>query len=255
MNTTLRTLALALAATLALSGCLKMDVNLELQSDDTVNGSMIFAVQEGLGEMLGEVEGGEAPSDEEAAREIWGEELAQEFENASEEPYNQDGWVGTRVVFSGEPLDAFTDESDGFTITRDGDEFVVQGPFQPGPGEEEGMEELYEGAEMTLSVTFPGTVNDHNGTLDGTTVSWDMLDPPAELFARGDAAGGVGVPLLVLVGILVAVIVIAAALTFVVIRARGGSNAGGAPTDVAAESASTSDLAADAQAPEDHKDS
>lgn len=226
MNRTLRTLAIATAAVLALSGCIKMDVSLELQSDDTVDGSMIFAVQEGLGEMLGDLEGeeGQVPSDEEAAREIFGEELDNDFANSREEPYNEDGWTGTQVFFEGEALDAFSEETDGFSITRDGDEFVVQGPFEASAAEEEEAEQLFDGAEMTMSITFPGEVTDHNGTLEGTTVTWNLLDAPDELQARGAASEGLDLPIFLIVGILLAVIVIAAGVTFVVIRARSGNS-------------------------------
>ena len=222
MNKPMRTLALATVAVLALSGCIKMEVNLDLQSDDTIDGSMVFAVQEGLGEMLGDVEGegGEVPSDEDAAREIFGEELDNDFANATEEPYNEGEWVGTRLTFEGEALDSFSEESDGFTITRDGDDFVVAGPYEASAAEDEEAEQLFEGAEMTMSITFPGEVSEHNGTLEGTTVTWNLLDAPDELSARGAASEGGDLPIFLLLGVLLAVIVIAGAITFVVVRAR-----------------------------------
>ncbi|MEX0913982.1 MAG: hypothetical protein WDZ57_03420, partial [Demequina sp.] len=147
MNKPIRTLALATVAALALSGCIKMEVNLDLQSDDTVDGSMVFAVQEGLGEMLGDVEGeGDGTtSDEDATREIFGEELDNDFANSSEEPYNEGEWVGTRLNFEGEPLESFSQETDGFTITRDGDDFVVEGPYEASAADDEEAEQLFEG--------------------------------------------------------------------------------------------------------------
>lgn len=244
MNKPIRTLALATVAALALSGCIKMEVNLDLQSDDTVDGSMVFAVQEGLGEMLGDVEGeGDGTTtDEDAAREIFGEELDNDFANSSEEPYNEGEWVGTRLNFEGEPLESFSQETDGFTITRDGDDFVVEGPYEASAADDEEAEQLFEGAEMTMSVTFPGEVSDHNGTLEGTTVTWDLMSAPDELYARGAASEGLDLPIALIIGAVVAVIVIAAAVTFVVVRARSHNSV---TTNPDADSPQTSAAPAD----------
>jgi hypothetical protein len=228
MKTTLRAFALAVTAALVLSGCIKMEMNLELQSDDTVNGTMVFAVQEGLGEMLGDFDEsgeGEAPSDEEAARELFAEDLDNDFENATEEPYNEEGWVGTKVTFTGEQIDSFADDSGELSIVREDDEFVVSGKLEAGPQEEEGMEELFEEADMTMSITFPGEVTDHNGTLEGNTVTWNLLTPPAEgIEARGGATEGGSLPIMWILVAVVALIVIAAIVTFVLLRSRNSGN-------------------------------
>ena len=75
-----------------------------------------------------------------------------------------------------------------------------------------------------MSVTFPGEVSDHNGTLEGTTVTWDLMDAPDELYARGAASEGLDLPIFLIIGVLVAVIVIAGAITFVVVRARSNNS-------------------------------
>jgi hypothetical protein len=226
MKKPMRITALALMAALALSGCIKMEVNLELQSDDTVDGSMIFAVQEGLGEMLGEGSE-EVPTDEEAANELFGGDLSSDFENATEEPYNEDGWVGTRVVFEGETLADFSEDNEGFTIVRDGDQFVVSGPFETDATAEEGSEEMLEGAEMTMSITFPGEVTDHNGTLEGNTVTWDLLDGPEELHAVGGATeGGSSLPILLILAILGGLIVVGGVIVALVMMSRSRASKG-----------------------------
>lgn len=223
MKKSLRITALALAATLVLSGCIKMEVNLELQSDDTVDGSMVFAVQEGLGELLGEGSD-EVPTDEEAANELFGDDLSSDFENATEEPYNEDGWIGTRVIFEGEALDDFSEDNEGFSIVRDGDNFVVSGPFDT-EATEGSDEEMLEGAEMTMSVTFPGEVSEHNGTLEGTTVTWDLLDGPEELYAVGSATeGGAGIPMWLIIALVAGLLVVAAVVLVVVLVSRSRKN-------------------------------
>ncbi|PKQ27161.1 MAG: hypothetical protein CVT64_01585 [Actinobacteria bacterium HGW-Actinobacteria-4] len=220
MKKSLRLIALALAATVVLSGCIKMEVNLELQSDDTVNGSMVFAVQEGLGELLAE-NGGEAASDEEAAKELFGDELSSDFDNAREEPYKQDGWVGTRVIFEGESLADFSDDGE-FSIVRDGDTFVVSGPFDTDATSGSDTE-MFEGAEMTLSITFPGDVTEHNGTLEGKTVTWDLLAGPEDLYAVGGATeGGAGIPIWLIIALVGVLLFVGVIVLVVVLVVRSG---------------------------------
>ncbi|WP_284328022.1 LppM family (lipo)protein [Demequina litorisediminis] len=53
MRTAARSLAVALVSALVLSGCIRVDMNITLNEDDTVSGDMVMAVQEGAGEPAG----------------------------------------------------------------------------------------------------------------------------------------------------------------------------------------------------------
>lgn len=243
MKTTVRMIALAATAALVLSGCIKMEFNLELQSDDTVNGELIFAVEEGLGEMLSE--GDETITDEEAAAELFSEDLGtEEYVDAYQEPYNEDGWVGSRLVFTGEPLAEFDLDSEDLRIYRDGDDFVVSGRFGASEGDDE-LSQMMASGELTMSVTFPGAVSEHNGTLEGNTVTWDLANEPAEgLQARGSATGGSDFPMWIIFAIIGLLVVAAIVVTLLVVLSKRGKPAVDAPAGPAAvESAPTTESA------------
>lgn len=218
MNRTLKAAGLALLSVLVLSGCIKSDIAFTLHEDDTVSGEIVFAVQEGIGEMM------ELGSDQEALDELFGENPFEGTEgNFSAEPYSQDGWVGQVYTFSDLPIaQAGEATGSGVTITRVDDTFVVETFSAPA----DDSEEIPEGAESTFTVTFPGEVTDHNGALDGTTVSWDMLTQAEPLYAEGSATSGGSFPLwivAVILGVLLVAAVIAVVLV-VVLRGRGGGS-------------------------------
>jgi hypothetical protein len=203
MKSPARVIALSIVSVLALAGCLKVDMNVTLNEDDTASGEYVMAVSKDLAELMG---------DEDLSTALGSDPI----EGATTEPYEDDEFVGTTTTFEEVPLE---DLSDGtMSVTREDDEFVVAG--SPGElGGEMATEEIPAGATATLSVTFPGAVSDHNGVLDGNTVTWDLLDAPAELEARGSATSdGAGIPLWILIvvfavmgiGIGVAVVLITA---------------------------------------------
>lgn len=165
----LATVAVA-AATLLLAGCIKMDMDLTINGDDTVDGEVVVAVEDSMAEALGAtpeelLEGDGADSFGEDATEI--------------EPYAEDGFTGKRYVFEQSPLKDFSDSE--MSIVRDGDEFVVDGGF-PLTAEELDMteeeladpttKEVLENFAVNVSFTFPGEVIESNGEVDGNTVTW-----------------------------------------------------------------------------------
>jgi hypothetical protein len=208
MNSMLRTTALTIVAGLLLTGCVKVEMDLTLSSDDTVDGYYVFAVAEGVGELM-------ELSDEEAAEQLFGSEgeITDQFANGTVESYTADGWVGTKVSFTDESLDVLDNADQGFVITREGDEFVLVGENSA-----TGEEEVPEGAEMSLAVTFPGAVTEHNGTLEGNTVTWD-LTTATELSARGGATESSSIPVWMILAGVALVLVIAAAVTIVLVLA------------------------------------
>lgn len=223
MNTTLarasKALAVSAVTALALTGCIKVDFDLELQSDDTVDGAITYAVAEGTGEFMSTED--QEYTDEEAAEALFGDLAAEDYENGEVTTYAEDDWVGKTVTFEGETLDGFAlDEgSEGLTIVREGDEFVVSGPYDAS-GE---LGEAPAGAEMTLSITFPGAVSESNGEIseDGRTVTWNLLDAPETIDARGAAVAGGSMPWLIPALIVAGVLALGAvALALVLMRRR-----------------------------------
>lgn len=203
---------------LGLTGCIRVVSDITLHENNTASGEMIVAVQEGIGESMG-------MTDEDFADQLNADSGTDTMTNAKTSPYKQDGYVGTRITFSDEPLESFTGV-DG-TITREGDTFVFQGTA-PDSSDTEGLPEG-SGAIATMSITFPGSVSDHNGTLKGKTVTWDLLTQTDAPYAKGSAIGGGGGSSPVVFIIIAALALAALAVVAIILlkRRSGGSHAEG----------------------------
>lgn len=169
-----------------ITGCVRVDMDLTLHEDSTMSGSYLFAIEEGAGEGIG-------VTDQQFAEETLAS-LQEHVPHGIVEAYRQDGFVGQRAVFERTPITEMGLESDGITIDEVDDMYVVTGQFED-MAPDDGASTLADSAAMTLSVTFPGPISDHNGTVQGTTVTWDLLDLPddGQVYATGDAGRG-GLP-------------------------------------------------------------
>lgn len=206
---------LFLGLVLLLSSCLKYDLMLMVNDDDTMDGTLIVAVARefAVGEDVFGQSGDPTPSEG----------------SVSKEPYEDADYIGSRYVITGVPIseiDALSiDRSTRFSLTREGDEYLFDASLDFNlPGSEAVPTE----ASFTalVSVTFPGAVLESNGTIEGNSAVWTQLRPDADnsLTARASALsngqavsasepgipwwvwvlGGVGV--LLLVGLVVAYI-------------------------------------------------
>lgn len=209
------------ALALLLSACLKLDMDLEVSSDNTVNGTVIFGVNKDLLELTGgSVEdflGSEAP-------------LPSGAEGVTTEPFEDDEFAGQKFTFESVPLDEFnsTDSPEQLQITREGDVFRVSGSLDLSAGLTGatgptgfGAEEFLQGAELEITITFPGEVTQSNGEIDGNSVTWipvvgERLDLQASASAI-ETGGGSNLTLLLIIA---AVIVVAAIVIGVVVAQR-----------------------------------
>ncbi|MGO1317855.1 MAG: LppM family (lipo)protein [Cellulomonadaceae bacterium] len=176
---------------LVLAGCFRMDMELVLGEDDTVDGSMVMAFSDDVAEMMGE-----------DPQSFWdensGDILSDMPEGARAEPYAQDGYTGTRIIFEGQTLDDLNSggtTGEDLTITREGDEFVVTGTMDMSDldSDTEGLPAgLLESFEIRIAITFPGPVTEHTGELDGTnTVVWlPPIGEVTDISARASAIPG-----------------------------------------------------------------
>ncbi len=231
MKNAMRITALSLLVVATLAGCFKGKVDLTLNEDNTIDGTMLIAIQSGVGESLG-------MSDDDLLGQLT-TDTSDQFDGATTEDYSQDGYIGKVTTFTSQPLDAFSGTSDGsdIAITREGDLFIVDGTWDTQSADTQGVDLATLGAEFTFSVTFPGGVTESNGTVSGNTVTWNLLDPPDTIHAKGKATEG-GLPWLLIILAIVAIAVIAAVVTtlLVVRKRRRGAEAAAteAPTEVSA---------------------
>ncbi len=178
---------LAAVATLVLGGCLRFTADLTLDPDNTVSGQYVVAVEEGTGDNYG-------MSDRDLSQELWADYgKAKSLPDVTYGDYSKDGYVGVTVSFADAPLDTFAPSDTDWGIQRIGEEFVVSGPSNAVPQaaqsevpQDDLTSELAD-ALFVVSVTFPGDVTQHNGSVANRTVTWQLQDAPAELSARGSA--------------------------------------------------------------------
>ena len=199
--------AAALVLALALSGCIKMDVDLTLDGDQA-DGSVIIGVNRALLDMSGEsVE--DLLADLDADEEI--------PEGATVRPYEDDLYVGQEYVLSGVDIAEFDNEVVSISYDADAGTYDVSGEMDMtdiGP-EAAGLGDF----DISVSITFPGEVTDHNGTLDGRTVTWaPVLGEINEMRATARDGGGSDLPAWLLIAIAVAVVAVLAGLAYFLTR-------------------------------------
>lgn len=197
MNKITRVIALTTVSALALAGCVRVEMNVDLQEDDTANGEMIVAVSQEMLSFVGEDGLDEMLNSEQDIDGAVTERYESEDTNANGDP----AYVGSRTTFTGQPLSEFDAAGSGVSIVRDGDDYVVSG--QPDDvSDQAGGEELLADAQITMSITFPGEVSSHNGELDGNTVTWNLVSHTGPLEARGSASAGGGFPVWLIIAII-----------------------------------------------------
>lgn len=242
---------LALAA--LLTGCIKLNMNLGINSDDTVSGTVQFGVQKELldltGQSVEDLLGTAAPFPSDAP-------------GVTVTPFDDGEFAGQEFTFESVPLDEFNSGSiaggtgasgvtgatgDALNISRQGDTFVVTGVLDlssglsgaTGPFGGTGGAQFFESADIRIAITFPGEViQAGGGQVDGNTVTFvPTFGERLEINATGsavdngqaaDVTGGGSDSNLVLILIIVGVVVVAAIVVFLILRSRR-NRGGGAP--------------------------
>ncbi len=171
----IRSLVSLTGLTLLLAGCLKLDMAITIAPDDTVDGEIVFAVNKELLELTGQ-----------NIDDMLGDTaVPDDVEGATSEPYEDDRFAGTRVVFEDVALEDMQERSDpdSLSIERVGDTYEVNGVLDLGMEDadlegnpfEEQISEAFDTAELRIAITFPGEVIETNGRVQGTTVTWEPV--------------------------------------------------------------------------------
>jgi hypothetical protein len=254
-----RVVAVGLLAFL-LTACLKLDMNLEVSSDNTVSGTVIFAVQKQLLELAGgSVDDlvGSAP-------------LPSDAPGVTVSDYEDDQFAGKEFSFDAVPLEQFSgDTEEELKITRDGDVFHVSGTLDLSSGLSGATgvtgfdpSAFLQGAELKIQITFPGPVSDANGEISGNTVTWvpeigDRLELQATASAI-ESGGGSSVTLWLIIGGVAVVLLIVIVVVMSQRRKRAAATgtagaemgeAGATPADVMPPSAAPPAAAPPTEAP------
>ncbi|HZK05924.1 MAG TPA: DUF3153 domain-containing protein [Actinomycetaceae bacterium] len=199
---------------LLLGGCMRVHYDFTLNPDDTVSGSMIMAISDETAQSVG--------MDPQEAWEGMKPELEGELPpNVQSSLYVQDGYTGSRYVFENQPLAEFGTDTSEFTITREGDEYVVSGEMDlRDAADDPTVTPMLESMDLRLAITFPGKVTEATGDVAGTTVTWSpQAGELTDIQARGSAVIGGGELPWLAVGI-GGLVIVAVVVAFFVIRSR-----------------------------------
>lgn len=209
-----RAVALALVTAVALSGCIRYNVDMTLSQDNTASGTIVIAVQKGVGQQMG------VATDQEALTQLFGESPF--GPNFTPKDYADGDWVGKSYAFTAVPITDLADLASVFAVTRVGDVFSVDGAGAPVTADEK--KQLPPGAESRLAITFPGPVIESNGTVAGNTVTWNLFAMTDPVHATAKATGpssGPSIPAWMLItGVAAFVILLGAAVVVVLLVRR-----------------------------------
>ena len=141
---------------LVVTGCVKLDADIDISARDTVNMTMLLAIQDEYADSL--------------------DGSCEAEPGVTVTPYNEEGFIGCVLEARNAPIDAMAGASDTLTIVHEDGEytFAMAGSELSG---ESGADSTMAAAMFTdfrVAVTFPGEVISHSGssTVDGTTVTW-----------------------------------------------------------------------------------
>jgi len=244
LRVTARTIALCVLV-LLMTGCIKVDLNMELHGDNTVSGTMVFAVSRDLLALTGS-----------SADDLLGQITASAGPLPSgvqfqESAYAGDKFEGKTYTFHDVPIDAFSQGTTGETISikRVGDTFQVNGEIDLTPAAtgqlQPGAAQLAKDMELRVAITFPGPVSQQSGgTISGNTVTWTpAFGEKTEIQATGSAigSGGNGPTMWILLGLAILLVVVVA---LVLVRSRRSRVPPEAGTETAATPPAPAPLAA-----------
>ncbi len=194
-----------------MSSCVKFDLDLTVNKDSSVSGTMIFAVSKSLSDL------GDEQSPESPANDL----VDPESEGVTTEPYDDGDFVGQKITLDRVPFSQFSSggESGDLTIVREGDLITLKGFLDLGDNttqktaeEDLGgvlgqafVDSIFSSADLKIRITFPAEVVSTTGSLseDKRTVTWkpkigQNLDltttvkvPTFNFILYGASAGGI----------------------------------------------------------------
>ncbi|MBV1854965.1 LppM family (lipo)protein [Catellatospora tritici] len=204
--------ALALVA-FGLSGCMKLDMDLTVNSNDTLDGTAIVALDRSLLSMSGK-----SPQE---AFDSAGDSVKDLPKGSRTEVYDDGKFYGKKIIYDDLSFAAFNSGAAGapriehangkYTFTAD----LKTGASDLGP-QAELARPFLSGIQITIALTFPGDIVEHDSRaqVDGRKVTWRLSlgednrlravaeDGPAFPWVVVAAVGGVA-GLAVIVGIVV----------------------------------------------------
>ncbi|HEX2360898.1 MAG TPA: hypothetical protein VHI11_02380 [Jiangellaceae bacterium] len=233
-NRSLRALSVAVLV-VALAGCLRVDMALEITENDTIDGEVILATSDELVELSGQ-------DPEELVEQLEADVVSDAPEGVTQEPYQAEGFQGTRLILDDVALDEFNpSDEETLSIRHEGDEYVVTGVLdasgadefgQLTPDDQQLLEDFADSMDVRLAITFPGDViEQRNGEVDGRTVTWSPeFGETVEVQARAEDGSGGSSVLWLIVAMLAALVIIGVIILLALRRRPQAEPTGDTPT-------------------------
>jgi len=229
MQATARFVAVGVLAVL-LTGCIKLNIDFTVSSDNTVNGTMVFAFSKQLLQLTGQSAESLLASSAPIPSSVPG---------LSAKPYDDGEFAGQEYTLDAVPLSQFSsDPSSPFRILRTGDTFTLSGVIDLSSGAGvsgasgaiPGLDQALAGADIRISITFPGEVTDTNGVVDGTTVTWTpKIGQRLEIHATASAigSGSSSTSSILLIGLIALGVIAVIVVVMLVMKGRRKQGPGG----------------------------
>ena len=229
MQATARFVAVGVLAVL-LTGCIKLNIDFTVSSDNTVNGTMVFAFSKQLLQLTGQSAESLLASSAPIPSSVPG---------LSAKPYDDGEFAGQEYTLDAVPLSQFSsDPSSPFRILRTGDTFTLSGVIDLSSGAGvsgasgaiPGLDQALAGADIRISITFPGEVTDTNGVVDGTTVTWTpKIGQRLEIHATASAigSGSSSTSSILLIGLIALGVIAVIVVVMLVMKGRRKQEPGG----------------------------
>ncbi|TDO49967.1 hypothetical protein EV643_105197 [Kribbella sp. VKM Ac-2527] len=205
-----------MACLVSLTGCVKLDADLKVNSDETVSGNMQIGVDKQLVQSSGQ--------SLDAVREQVEKQIKQTAtDGVTCEAFDDDKYIGSKCDFDKVPFSemgsstgdgvGFRKEGDQFKVTVKGGDLGSQVPDNVQP-------------VINFKITMPGKIVEHDPGADvsGRTATYDSIDELGNVSLTSEAGGGF--PMWAIILIVVLVLIAAAAVVFFVMRGKKG---GGQP--------------------------
>jgi hypothetical protein len=170
-------IAVSLSTVLLTTGCIKLEMDMTVATDDTVSGTMVFAISKSLAEMGAE--------ESESATTPETDSLLANAENVKVEPFDDGEFVGSSYSFEALPLAQFAPQvgdNSAFAMERQGNNIVISGvldtstegqELEENPFADSITEGFAASTSIRVSVTLPGEIIETNGQVDGQTITWN----------------------------------------------------------------------------------
>ena len=210
MKNRARAALVVLACLVTLTGCVKVDADLKVNSNETVSGSMKLGVDKQLMQSSG-------TSLDKVRQQVEAGIKDTTTEGVTCKPFEDDKYVGSDCKFDKVPFSKMGGATgDGVAFRKDGDKFVVTvKALDLGNTPPSGTAPV-----VNFKITMPGkiTAHDDGASVSGRTATYDSLDKLGNVSLTSEASSGF--PLWAIILIIVLLLAAVGAAVFFVLRRR-----------------------------------